>query len=125
MTFINSVAAIVHASTSAWDGECSKNLGSSFLLVWRIGNADEVRSDTATFVGHSFIARILIDASLQVSREVSGDGGGLSPRAPILQCTKISIWLTKLNLIDLYVCAYSYSLIDAATELQLTLYISG
>ncbi len=80
MTFINSVAAIVHASTSAWDGECSKNLGSSFLLVWRIGNADEVRSDTATFVGHSFIARILVDASLQVSREVSGDGGGLSPR---------------------------------------------
>ncbi len=47
------------------------------------------------------------------------------PGAPILQCTKISIWLTKLNLIDLYVCAYSYSLIDAATELQLTLYISG
>ncbi len=42
MTFINGIAAIVHATTSAWDGECNKNLGSSFLLVWRIGNADEV-----------------------------------------------------------------------------------
>ncbi|KAL3817668.1 hypothetical protein ACHAXA_002013 [Cyclostephanos tholiformis] len=38
MTFINSVARIVHGEVSRWGGTCNKNLGNSFLMVWRIGD---------------------------------------------------------------------------------------
>lgn len=38
MTFINSVARIVHDQVTRWGGTCNKNLGNSFLMVWRIGD---------------------------------------------------------------------------------------
>jgi hypothetical protein len=38
MTFINGVARIVHGEVSRWGGTCNKNLGNSFLMVWRIGD---------------------------------------------------------------------------------------
>jgi hypothetical protein len=38
MTFINSVARIVHEQVARWGGTCNKNLGNSFLMVWRIGD---------------------------------------------------------------------------------------
>jgi class 3 adenylate cyclase len=38
MTFINSVAGIVHDQVARWGGTCNKNLGNAFLMVWRIGD---------------------------------------------------------------------------------------
>lgn len=50
MTFINKVAAIVHENTSLWSGACNKNMGNSFLLIWRIGEEKQLieasRQDT-------------------------------------------------------------------------------
>jgi hypothetical protein len=40
MTFINNVARIVHDQVTRWGGTCNKNLGNSFLMVWRIGDED-------------------------------------------------------------------------------------
>lgn len=38
MTFVNSVARIVHEEVTRWGGLCNKNLGNAFLMVWRIGD---------------------------------------------------------------------------------------
>jgi hypothetical protein len=38
MTFVNSIAAIVHNYVHDWKGQCNKNLGNAFLVVWRIGD---------------------------------------------------------------------------------------
>ncbi len=38
MTFVNSVARIAHDQVTRWGGTCNKNLGDSFLMVWRIGD---------------------------------------------------------------------------------------
>jgi len=40
MTFINNVARIVHDQVTRWGGTCNKNLGNSFLMVWRIGDEE-------------------------------------------------------------------------------------
>lgn len=42
MSFINSVAKIVHEEVTRWGGLCNKNLGNAFLMVWRIGDEDEL-----------------------------------------------------------------------------------
>jgi hypothetical protein len=39
MSFVNTVAAIVHSKVHSWAGQCNKNLGNAFLVVWRIGDA--------------------------------------------------------------------------------------
>ena len=38
MTFVNSVARIVHDEVTRWGGLCNRNLGNAFLMVWRIGD---------------------------------------------------------------------------------------
>jgi class 3 adenylate cyclase len=38
MTFVNSIARIVHGEVSRWGGQCNRNLGNAFLMVWRIGD---------------------------------------------------------------------------------------
>lgn len=38
MTFVNTIAAIVHNYVHDWKGQCNKNLGNAFLVVWRIGD---------------------------------------------------------------------------------------
>jgi hypothetical protein len=38
MTFVNSIARIVHDEVTRWGGTCNKNLGNAFLMVWRIGD---------------------------------------------------------------------------------------
>jgi hypothetical protein len=40
LTFVNTIASIVHESVCAWDGQCNKNLGNAFVILWRI--ADEL-----------------------------------------------------------------------------------
>ncbi len=38
MTFVNTIAAIVHNRVHGWLGQSNKNLGNAFLVVWRIGD---------------------------------------------------------------------------------------
>jgi len=40
LNFVNSIAEIVHFNVHRWGGQCNKNLGNAFVIVWRIG--DEV-----------------------------------------------------------------------------------
>ena len=44
MTFVNSVARIVHNEVTRWGGVCNKNLGNAFLMVWRVGDEDELQA---------------------------------------------------------------------------------
>jgi hypothetical protein len=46
MTFINSVARIVHDEVTRWGGMCNKNLGNAFLMVWRIGDESVLQDVT-------------------------------------------------------------------------------
>lgn len=43
MTFVNSVARIVHNEVTRWGGLCNKNLGNAFLMVWRIGDENTLQ----------------------------------------------------------------------------------
>ncbi len=47
MTLINDIAFVLHNEVYRWglgdSGQCNKNLGGSFLMVFRIGDFDEVR----------------------------------------------------------------------------------
>ncbi len=47
MTFINDIAFVLHNEVNRWglgdSGQCNKNLGGAFLMVFRIGDFDEVR----------------------------------------------------------------------------------
>ena len=38
MTFVNTIAEIVHSSVHTWAGSSNKNLGNSFVVVWRLGD---------------------------------------------------------------------------------------
>ena len=44
MEFVNSIAAVVHEHCCRWRGQCNKNLGNSFLFVWRIGDSAEIKA---------------------------------------------------------------------------------
>jgi class 3 adenylate cyclase len=49
MTFCNSIAEIVHSSVHYWGGQCNKNLGNAFVIIWRIG--DEATLNAITNMG--------------------------------------------------------------------------
>lgn len=49
LTFVNTIAEIVHDSVHTWSGQCNKNLGNAFVIVWRIG--DEMSLQSAPGVG--------------------------------------------------------------------------
>ena len=38
LTFVNKIAEIVHSNVHNWRGQCNKNLGNAFIVVWRIGD---------------------------------------------------------------------------------------
>lgn len=42
--FINNIAELVHGCVHEWSGQCNKNLGNAFLMIWRIGDEDEIMS---------------------------------------------------------------------------------
>ena len=44
MTFVNSVARIVHEEVTRWGGSCNKNLGNAFLMIWRIADESDLIS---------------------------------------------------------------------------------
>lgn len=44
LTFVNTIAEIVHSNVHTWAGQCNKNLGNAFVIVWRIGDEDALRN---------------------------------------------------------------------------------
>lgn len=44
MAFVNSIARIVHEEVTRWGGLCNKNLGNAFLMVWRIGDEEDLQA---------------------------------------------------------------------------------
>jgi class 3 adenylate cyclase len=38
LIFVNAIAEIVHSNVHSWSGQCNKNLGNAFVIVWRIGD---------------------------------------------------------------------------------------
>ncbi len=83
MTFVNSVAKIVHDEVTRWGGLCNRNLGNAFLMVWRIGDESVLQgvngrsrrrshrnSAFSSSTGHSTISSVL---SLTNARTVAVD----------------------------------------------------
>ncbi len=46
LTFVNSLAEIVHSTVQHWGGQCNKNLGNAFVVIWRIGDEDSLMNQT-------------------------------------------------------------------------------
>ena len=46
LTFVNSIAEIVHSSVQHWGGQCNKNLGNAFVVIWRIGDEETLMTLT-------------------------------------------------------------------------------
>jgi class 3 adenylate cyclase len=44
LIFINTIAEIVHSRVHGWHGQCNKNLGNAFVVVWRIGDEVSLKS---------------------------------------------------------------------------------
>ena len=42
LTFVNKIAEIVHTNVHSWRGQCNKNLGNAFTVVWRIGDEESL-----------------------------------------------------------------------------------
>jgi hypothetical protein len=43
LVFVNQIAEIVHSRVAAWAGQCNKNLGNAFVIIWRIGDEDTLQ----------------------------------------------------------------------------------
>ena len=83
MTFVNSVARIVHGEVSRWGGTCNKNLGNAFLMVWRIG-------DENTLAEYRGIGRRDGERSTgrrNSERSIISDDGAAEPTRPTKQGT--------------------------------------
>eukprot|EP00563_Minutocellus_polymorphus_P005988 CAMPEP_0181030934 /NCGR_PEP_ID=MMETSP1070-20121207/5976_1 /TAXON_ID=265543 /ORGANISM="Minutocellus polymorphus, Strain NH13" /LENGTH=909 /DNA_ID=CAMNT_0023108303 /DNA_START=170 /DNA_END=2896 /DNA_ORIENTATION=- len=91
MTFVNSVARIVHDEVTRWGGLCNKNLGNAFLMVWRIGDEDELQavsgrrrraSHSSSSAGGVGAGRPMSPtASSRSAAAVASPGGPASPTA--------------------------------------------
>ncbi len=42
LTFVNSIAEIVHENVAHWGGQCNKNLGNAFVILWRIDDEESL-----------------------------------------------------------------------------------
>ena len=51
LIFVNIIASIVHSSVEHWGGQCNKNLGNAFVIIWRIGDQDKLLELTGTAIG--------------------------------------------------------------------------
>lgn len=74
MSFVNSVARIVHEEVTRWGGLCNKNLGNAFLMVWRIG--DQLDLQEASGVGRSSAFVPSVFSSSLTSSSSAGVPGG-------------------------------------------------
>lgn len=46
LNFVNTIAEIVHSSVQHWGGQCNKNLGNAFVVIWRIGDEGTLLAQT-------------------------------------------------------------------------------
>ena len=69
LTFTNAIAEIVHSNVHFWRGACNKNLGNAFVLLWRIGDEEEL---LATYGGGG--RHMVKRASLSQSMAQLGEG---------------------------------------------------
>ena len=46
LTFVNTLAEIVHSTVQHWGGQCNKNLGNAFVVIWRIGDEESLMAQT-------------------------------------------------------------------------------
>jgi hypothetical protein len=44
LVFVNTIAEIVHKNAHDWSGQCNKNLGNAFVIVWRIGDEHQLNA---------------------------------------------------------------------------------
>ncbi len=42
LTFVNTIAEIVHENVAHWGGQCNKNLGNAFVILWRIDDEEKL-----------------------------------------------------------------------------------
>ena len=42
LTFVNTIAEVVHESVVHWGGQCNKNLGNAFVILWRIDDEEKL-----------------------------------------------------------------------------------
>jgi class 3 adenylate cyclase len=71
MTFVNTIANVVHTIVHHWRGQCNKNLGQAFLIVWRIGD-----EETLNEILHSNPLKPMIQAAPPPAAGGAGGGGG-------------------------------------------------
>ncbi len=50
LTFVNTIAEIVHSQVHTWGGQCNKNLGNAFVIVWRIGDEKALMAANAASI---------------------------------------------------------------------------
>ena len=48
LTFVNTIAEIVHENVAHWGGQCNKNLGNAFVILWRIDDENTLRDTLST-----------------------------------------------------------------------------
>lgn len=51
LTFVNTIAEIVHNRVHTWSGQCNKNLGNAFVVVWRIGDELTLQQHLSGYTG--------------------------------------------------------------------------
>jgi len=98
MTFVNSVARIVHDEVTRWGGTCNKNLGNAFLMVWRIGDENALAEYRG--VGRRTSERS-IGRRNSASSAASSDHEGGTPQRPTTASASSRLGPVKRGAIDL------------------------
>jgi len=49
LRFVNTIAEIVHSRVHYWGGQCNKNLGNAFVVIWRIGDEETLKNQITGF----------------------------------------------------------------------------
>ena len=84
LTFVNTIAEIVHSNVHSWGGQCNKNLGNAFVIVWRIGDeATLLEANTASIMSRKNVKN--------KGRATIADGGAsMAPRGSVVPSTRTS-----------------------------------
>lgn len=75
LTFVNTIAAIVHESVHHWSGQCNKNLGNAFVIIWRIGDENTLLQQTSASKSPARQTILRMDTSKSVAATTAGSMG--------------------------------------------------
>jgi class 3 adenylate cyclase len=70
LTFVNTIAEIVHSVAGHWGGQCNKNLGNAFIIIWRIGDEVTLHSQQNNQKGNGRLTTIQSMATGAVDRDI-------------------------------------------------------